>query len=427
MKKWIRNIIIAFVVFIIVRTVVTNLSSSNDKKTQQSNTPRSLSSVFVQEDSDDISKQSINVIDNESSADPEETYWNSVPAISSKSEYINYVRNCLDSRKKEIPVKYADGFAIDHSNIYNFGVINKYSYSQIDKNRVKFFVKYRSGIKIADAYLNNDTSELSEEEKNIYNIAAGIVAQSEKEPSLLRKELYLHDAVIHRCTYYTDFTLYLENAELPRFCSVSGVFIDGKANCQGYSEAFCMLCRMAGFDAGIVSGDADNGDGSGYQGHSWNYIVLDGWNYYVDATWDDEAFGSTDTDFLYPEYIYFNVPTEIIMADHKLDEDFTPGNFVKKIDYKYFYCTKEFDGEHFGEYYDTSDSVYNKMIEYIKNGGSRLHYMMIKNNGRVSDQDNDNTEFGNKLGTYLEYRVEYFFKKKTVGEYSFYTIYITSP
>ena len=53
--------------------------------------------------------------------------------------------------------------------------------------------------------------------------------------------------------------------------------------------------------------------------------------------------------------------------------------------------------------------------------------MMIKNNGRVSDQDNDNTEFGNKLGTYLEYRVEYFFKKKTVGEYSFYTIYITSP
>lgn len=433
MKDKLKYIVIAIIVFLLVRGCFNGSSSSQNippvNSSGSSVSHAAESSVHDEQHSNEYSYlySSYYNEDYESSVDPEEEYWNNVPEIGNKTAFINYAKNCINSRMEEIPFRLAQGFSIESEDILKFGELCYCSSTDYNNNRIKYNVQYRKGIKIADAYLSGDSSNLTDEEKRIYSIAEEIVSQAKNEPTQLRKELYMHDAVINSCTYYTDDTLYSNTLVIPRFCSVLGVFIDGKANCQGYSEAFCMLCKMAGFNTEIVPGDADNGDGTGYSGHTWNTIVLNGLTYFVDTTWNDEKFVCSDIDLKFPTYTYFNAPAEVIKADHKWDEDYVEGRPVQTIDKNYFYCTNEYDDEHFGEYYDSEDSVFNAMTNYLSKGTCRLHHMMIKTNGIIPDQDSATNKFSNTLSRSLNTAFSYNLLITTLGDYSYYTIYISSP
>ncbi|MBR4759318.1 MAG: hypothetical protein IK078_04125 [Lachnospiraceae bacterium] len=65
-----------------------------------------------------------------------------------------------------------------------------------------------------------------------------------------------------------------------------GALINGRAVCQGYSNAFQMLMEALGIPASVVLGDA----------HAWNAVWVDGHISYIDVTWDDcnSAYGSVD-------------------------------------------------------------------------------------------------------------------------------------
>ena len=56
-----------------------------------------------------------------------------------------------------------------------------------------------------------------------------------------------------------------------------GALINGKAVCQGYSNAFQMLMESLGIPASVVIGDD----------HAWNAVWVDGHISYIDVTWDD--------------------------------------------------------------------------------------------------------------------------------------------
>lgn len=59
----------------------------------------------------------------------------------------------------------------------------------------------------------------------------------------------------------------------------SGVLLDGKGVCTGYSRAFMLMAEAAGIPALYVSADDMN--------HGWNYVRSDdGWRH-IDVTWDD--------------------------------------------------------------------------------------------------------------------------------------------
>lgn len=61
---------------------------------------------------------------------------------------------------------------------------------------------------------------------------------------------------------------------------------DHNVVCEGYAKAFKVLCDHSGIPCILVSGNADNGSGTG--GHMWNYVRMgDGQWYLVDCTWDD--------------------------------------------------------------------------------------------------------------------------------------------
>ena len=62
-----------------------------------------------------------------------------------------------------------------------------------------------------------------------------------------------------------------------------GALVEGRAVCQGYSDAVKIICDYYGIPCVCISGTSDGG------GHMWNAIQMeDGKWYFVDLTWDDQ-------------------------------------------------------------------------------------------------------------------------------------------
>ncbi|MDD7369801.1 MAG: transglutaminase domain-containing protein [Berryella intestinalis] len=63
----------------------------------------------------------------------------------------------------------------------------------------------------------------------------------------------------------------------------TGVFVEGKAVCEGYAQAFQILAQKAGLTSMVVTGEATSSN----EGHAWNQVKVDGQWYSVDSTWND--------------------------------------------------------------------------------------------------------------------------------------------
>ncbi|MBO5896472.1 MAG: hypothetical protein J6Q83_04165 [Clostridia bacterium] len=63
-----------------------------------------------------------------------------------------------------------------------------------------------------------------------------------------------------------------------------GALVEGRAVCQGYSDAVKLICDYYGIPCVCISGTSDG------VGHMWNAIQMeDGKWYFVDLTWDDQG------------------------------------------------------------------------------------------------------------------------------------------
>ncbi len=162
----------------------------------------------------------------------------------------------------------------------------------------QFFLKeieYFPGWKIANKELRQLTDvKLSDRELETY-YAAKEVADYVSGRSELEKERIIHDVLCNWITYTIDETTDEDD-------NAVGAILNGKANCDGYTDAFYLLCSLAGLEAGymgydVYSEEKENGD----QNHIWNLVkVNDKW-VMVDVTWDD-----SDGD-LPTTYAYYNI------------------------------------------------------------------------------------------------------------------------
>ena len=92
---------------------------------------------------------------------------------------------------------------------------------------------------------------------------------------------YLHDRLC-------EMTVYRIDDSTTRYDTAIGPLLDGYANCDGYADAYYLLCRLAGLEAGFFHGDALRPeDRSDDATHMWNTLRLNGTLFSVDATWDD--------------------------------------------------------------------------------------------------------------------------------------------
>lgn len=234
--------------------------------------------------------------------------WSTAVTVSNFEEYNAYINRCLENGLTTIAVKCINGYIpyTNFSDVYNVPAARAAYLQQGDEYCIVYNIMHFPGTRVALAYLNNDKRGLTGRELQLYNKAVNFINKLDTSKPKLYQELEIYDFICNSTTYFTNNS-YLNKT--PEFCSAIGVFLNKKANCQGYTDAFYMLARMAGFQVGRISGKADGAD------HTWNTIRLNSKWYMVDATWGDEAFNS-DT-----SYTYFNASKTLMALTHRWYDD----------------------------------------------------------------------------------------------------------
>jgi len=101
--------------------------------------------------------------------------------------------------------------------------------------------------------------------------------------------------------------------------TICGVFLNGKAVCEGYARAMQYLLHKCGIECAEVAGNTFEEDGTKGEPHAWNILKIDGEYYYMDVTWDDssdtiQAVKVTDMGFN-----YFCITTEELLRTRRID------------------------------------------------------------------------------------------------------------
>ena len=208
-----------------------------------------------------------------------------IPSLSTQAELRDYLNRQLEQGVISMAFRYVG----PSSDIMESTVMSMTGGSNValhqDNNDPTLFsvsIQERPGRRIADAYLTGDTSRLSNDELLAYDMAVTMLETAQaKSETKLELEQAIHDMLVKHMEYYNgpaDNDIY----GVPRNWSIVGGLLDGKGNCQSYTDAFYALATMAGFQVGkqVVDVEAE-GD------HICNTILLaDQW-YIVDVTFDD--------------------------------------------------------------------------------------------------------------------------------------------
>ena len=139
----------------------------------------------------------------------------------------------------------------------------------------------------ADNYNGGNVSERLDLLKRIEDTADRIIAGMPKNLTRYGKYMYLARAMNELVKYdYDDLDVSVVKDDLGYPSSLIGVYIYGKAVCEGYAQGYAYLCKRAGlFCTELIAGD-----------HAWNLIRLGGDLYHFDPTWMDEG----DRSWLHP-------------------------------------------------------------------------------------------------------------------------------
>lgn len=101
--------------------------------------------------------------------------------------------------------------------------------------------------------------------------------------------------------------------------TICGVFLDGKAVCEGYAKAMQYLLQKCGIEcaeaAGHIRKETSERDGA----HAWNIVKIDGDHYYLDTTWDDSSDTIQTVKFHDTAFNYFCITTDELSRTRDID------------------------------------------------------------------------------------------------------------
>ena len=167
-------------------------------------------------------------------------------------------------------------------------------------------LNYMAGARILAYHASGRERELSARERDTLEAAARIAGEAKGSDQ--ERERYIHDALCGRIRYYTD------DAEGNDDDCAVGALLDGKANCDGYADAFYLTGGLAGLRIRYISGDGLTGRAED-AGHMWNLICLDGRWVMVDLTWDDaDQEGGAENEDCF--HLWYNAGAGRMRLDH---------------------------------------------------------------------------------------------------------------
>ena len=100
--------------------------------------------------------------------------------------------------------------------------------------------------------------------------------------------------------------------------TVYGALINKVCVCDGYAKAAQLILSMVGVDCEYSQGTAGGG-------HAWNYVVLDGDEYWMDVTWDENETENDEGELYAPYgscYNYFCVDDATLYETHTPEDHF---------------------------------------------------------------------------------------------------------
>lgn len=178
--------------------------------------------------------------------------------------------------------------ALAHAGVFRY----TYTYSRAS-GMIKIDVEaLYPGTKILRAVQQGKEGSLTPREAETL-AAARALASACRSNDPLETVRKIHDALCDRIVYTSD-------EDMDEDDTAVGALLNGQANCDGYSDAFFLVGRLAGLEVRYQHGDSrekgtdeKNRDVS----HLWNLVRIGGAWYLVDVTWDDQDYGTIYTWF----------------------------------------------------------------------------------------------------------------------------------
>lgn len=128
----------------------------------------------------------------------------------------------------------------------------------------------------------------------------------------------IHDYLAFTTEYDPDYQSVTDKSD--HTYTEYGCLINHCCVCQGYADAFCVIMNRLGIECvEIVENVRRDGIESSAPAHCWNAILLDGYWYHVDVTWDSKN-SSASSNFNWGiSCEYFLLSDKYIRLDHIID------------------------------------------------------------------------------------------------------------
>lgn len=224
------------------------------------------------------------------------------------------------------------------------------------------------GDRIVDAYFRNDTSTLTSDERKVLRMAMEMVKEAQKQAdSALEMEILLHDMLVDHITYLDGIRDFSDPNNPPRILTAIGAFLDGKANCQGYADAFYVLGSIAGFQVGRMNVETPD------DLHVTNTICINNKWYIVDVTFDDVTNSPHN-------YRLFNAGLDMISEyTWAYYKEIHPIEERSSSNYYYYYC--------YDSVYDDVEDMAEYIVEQWDDCGQTTVHAMLNDetDGMVLD------------------------------------------
>ena len=174
--------------------------------------------------------------------------------------------------------------------IYLFPSVYMMSYAVFPRDgemQADLVFYYRDGVRLNNAYRKGET--LAGAEKAALDAAAAIAERA--DPALPPRE-----RLFALCRDLCFVLSFMDPRDAPEGWDVQNCVTAltlGRANCQGYADAFFLTASLAGFEVRYQNGWNRSGEG-----HTWNRVLLDGVWLDLDLTWMDAKDGISEEYFL---------------------------------------------------------------------------------------------------------------------------------
>ena len=228
---------------------------------------------------------------------------------------------------------------------------------------------------------------------------AGFIKQNMPD---YNKELFIHNYIVNHTKY--DYTAYKTGNIPDESFTAYGCLVLGKAVCQGYSEAFKLMCDLSALECMVVGGESQ-ASGS-WEGHAWNIVKVSGKYYHLDSTFDDPI-TSDRKDVL--TFYYFNLSDRELSKRHRWNTSAYP--VCNSMENNYYYKnglvvngTAEFEDAIMDALSQRESKIELKVQDYTEAKYSNPSNIVFKS-GDVSDfRYSSNDYFGIVSITDIRYR-----------------------